>query len=198
MAKQETNKQESEVKGAAKKATKTSSKTESKKTTHKKSVKKEKKAKVEKKDEKQELLEKYEIANDKYMRLAAEFDNYRKRTLKERMDIIKSAGEDIIINILPVVDDFERALDSMENAEDIVAVKEGINIIYNKLIDYLKSRGVKEVDAMNKEFDTDIHEAVTKIPAPDKKLKGKVVDVVSKGYYLNDKIIRFPKVVIGE
>lgn len=198
MTKKETNKQEPEVKVTAKKTSTKSPKTESKTTNKKKSVKKETKAKVVKKDEKQELIEKYEIANDKYIRLSAEFDNYRKRTLKERIDIIKSAGEDIIVNILPVVDDFERALDSMKNAEDIEAVKKGVNIIYNKLVDYLKSRGVKEVDAINKEFDTDLHEAVTKIPAPDKKLKGKVVDVINKGYYLNDKIIRFPKVVIGE
>ncbi|MBE9468150.1 MAG: nucleotide exchange factor GrpE [Bacteroidetes bacterium] len=198
MAKKETTKQEPETKATAKKTSTKSPDTDSKKTTKKKSVKKEPKIKVVKKDEKQELLEKYEIANDKYIRLAAEFDNYRKRTLKERIDIIKSAGEDIIINILPVVDDFERALGSMENSEDVAAVKEGVNIIYNKLVDYLKSCGVKEIDAINKDFDTDLHEAVTKIPAPEKKLKGKVVDVINKGYYLNDKIIRFPKVVIGE
>ncbi|MCK5823651.1 MAG: nucleotide exchange factor GrpE, partial [Bacteroidales bacterium] len=121
MTKKETNKQEPEVKVTAKKTSTKSPKTESKTTNKKKSVKKETKAKVVKKDEKQELIEKYEIANDKYIRLSAEFDNYRKRTLKERIDIIKSAGEDIIVNILPVVDDFERALDSMKNAEDIEA-----------------------------------------------------------------------------
>lgn len=198
MTKKETKPQENETKATAKKTSTKSQKTEAKTTTHKKAVKKETKTKVEKKDEKQELIEKYEIANDKYMRLAAEFDNYRKRTLKERIETIKSAGEDIIINLLPIVDDFERALDSMSDADDINAVKEGVNIIYNKLRDFLKARGVKEIDALNKDFDTDIHEAVTKIPAPDKKLKGKVVDVIGKGYYLNDKIIRFPKVIIGE
>lgn len=198
MTKKETKPQEPKTKATAKKTNNKSTKPEAKETTHKKTVKKETKIKVKKKDEKQELMEKYEIANDKYMRLAAEFDNYRKRTLKERIDIIKSAGEDIIINILPIVDDFERALDAMKDADDIEAVKEGINIIYNKLLDFLKSRGVKEIEALNKDFDTDIHEAVTKIPAPDKKLQGKVVDVIGKGYYLNDKIIRFPKVVIGE
>ena len=201
MTKKETKQQEPETKATPKKTSNKSQKTGAKTKSQKKTTKKEtKQSRVlgTKKDEKQELLEKYEIANDKYMRLAAEFDNYRKRTLKERIETIKFAGEDIIINLLPIVDDFERALDSMNDADDINAVKQGVNIIYNKLRDFLKSRGVKEIDALNKDFDTDVHEAVTKIPTPDKKLKGKVVDVIGKGYYLNDKIIRFPKVVIGE
>jgi len=142
--------------------------------------------------------EKYEEVNDKYLRLAAEYDNYRKRTLKERMDLTKTAGEDILVNILPVIDDFERALGSIDQAKDIDAVKEGIQLIYTKFKEYLKQRGIKEIDANEKEFDTDLHEAVTKIPAPDEKLKGKVVDVIEKGYYLHEKVIRFSKVVIGE
>lgn len=136
--------------------------------------------------------------NDKYLRLAAEYDNYRRRTLKERMELTKTAGEDILVNILPVMDDFERALGSIHQAKEIGAVKEGIQLIYNKFADFLKQRGVKEIEAKEKEFDTDLHEAITKIPAPDKKSKGKIVDVVEKGYYLNEKVIRFSKVVIGE
>ena len=136
--------------------------------------------------------------NDKYLRLSAEYDNYRKRTLKEKMELTKTGGENILINILPVVDDFDRAMKSMENVTDCNAMKEGIELIYNKFIEFLKSRGVKEIEAINKEFNTDIHEAITKIPAPNKKLKGKVVDVIEKGYYLYDKVMRYSKVVIGE
>ena len=114
------------------------------------------------------------------------------------MELTKTAGEDILINILPVMDDFERALGSIDQAKEISAVKEGVQLIYTKFKDFLKQCGVKEIGAKEKEFDTDLHEAITKIPAPDKKLKGKVVDVVEKGYYLNEKVIRFSKVVIGE
>ena len=160
-------------------------------TIKKEEVKAEKKIK---KTEKEKLAE----LNDKYLRLAAEYDNYRRRTLKERMELTKTAGEDILVNILPVMDDFERALGSIDQAKEISAVKEGVQLIYTKFIEFLKQRGVKEIEAKEKEFDTDLHEAITKIPAPDKKLKGKVVDVVEKGYYLNEKVIRFSKVVIGE
>lgn len=136
--------------------------------------------------------------SDKYLRLSAEFDNYRKRTLRERMELIKSAGEDILLNILPVVDNFERALKSVESAQDIQAVKDGIVLIYNSFKEFMSQRGIKEIEAINQPFDTDVHEAITKIPAPDPALKGKVVDVILKGYQLNDKVIRFPKVVVGE
>ena len=142
--------------------------------------------------------EKLAEMNDKYLRLAAEYDNYRKRTLKEKMELSKSAGENILINILPVIDDFERGLGTIDQAKDIKAVKEGVQLIYNKFSEFLKQRGVKEIDAKEKDFDTDMHEAITKIPAPTDKLKGKVVDVIEKGYYLNEKVIRFSKVVIGE
>ena len=114
------------------------------------------------------------------------------------MELTKTAGVDILINILPVMDDFERALGSIDQAKEISAVKEGVQLIYTKFKEFLKQRGVKEIEAKEKEFDTDLHEAITKIPAPNKKLKGKVVDVVEKGYYLNEKVIRFSKVVIGE
>lgn len=166
----------------------------------KKEVKAEEPQEEVKEDKKAEKTdkEKFEEINDKYLRLAAEYDNYRKRTLKERMELTKSAGEDILINILPVMDDFERALGSIDQAKDINAVKEGVQLIYNKFKEFLKQKGVKEIDAKEKEFDTDLHEAITKIPAPDEKLKGKVVDVIEKGYYLHDKVIRFSKVVIGE
>jgi molecular chaperone GrpE len=141
---------------------------------------------------------KYKETYDKYLRLSAEFDNYRKRTLKERMDLIKSAGEDVIKGFLPVLDDFERALLAIDNAKDLDAVKEGVSLIYQKTKDYLVQKGLKEIDAIHKDFDTDLHEAITQIPAPTPELAGKVVDVVQKGYYLNEKLIRFSKVVIGQ
>ena len=147
---------------------------------------------------KESLEEKLTEAQDKYLRLSAEFDNYRKRTLKEKMDLTKSAGESILSNILPVMDDFDRALQLMDSASDCKSMKDGIDLIYNKFQEFLKSNGIKEIKAVNMEFDTDLHEAITKIPAPEKKLKGKVVDVIQKGYYLNDKIIRYAKVVVGE
>ncbi len=142
--------------------------------------------------------EKIRELQEKYLRLSAEFDNYRKRTLKERTELFKSAGEETISKVLPVLDDFERALVSMEEASDIEAVKSGVQLIYNKLKEILTQQGLKEIPAEGEEFDTDKHEAITKIPAPDEKLKGKIVDVVEKGYYLNDKVIRYSKVVIGE
>ena len=135
---------------------------------------------------------------DKYIRLMAEFDNFRKRSLKERMELLKSAGEEVLVNLLPVIDDFERGLDAIEKSSDIDAVKEGIHLIYNKFKDFIAQRGVKEIDACNQEFNVDIHEAITKIPAPQDDLKGKVVDVIQKGYYLNEKVIRYAKVVVGE
>lgn len=151
---------------------------------------------VEKKEPSAE--EKLAELQDKYLRLSAEYDNYRKRTLKERIDLLKSGNEDLLSKALPVMDDFERAMQLIDDAKDIKAVKEGLHLIYGKFGSFLSSEGVKEIDALHKTFDTDIHEAITKIPAPSKKLKGKVVDVVQKGYMLNDKIIRFSKVVIGE
>ena len=152
---------------------------------------------IEPKKEKSDK-EKFEELNDKYLRLAAEYDNYRKRTIKEKTELIKSAGENILISILPVIDDFDRALLHLDQAKDIDAVKEGFYLIYNKFSDFLKQRGIREIVAKEKDFNTDEHEAITKIPAPSEELKGKIVDVVQKGYYLNEKVIRFSKVVIGE
>jgi Molecular chaperone GrpE (heat shock protein) len=165
-----------------------------------KAEKKEKKksAKEKKADEIEELGAKLQDINDKYMRLSAEFDNYRKRTLKEKMELTKSAGEKILVNVLPVMDNFERALQSIDEAKDVEALKEGVYLIYNNFKDFISQNGVKEIEAINKEFDTDIHEAITKIPAPSEDLKGKVVDCVEKGYTLNEKVIRFSKVVVGE
>ncbi len=135
---------------------------------------------------------------DKYIRLSAEFDNYRRRTLNEKIELTKTAGRDILVNILPVVDDFERAMASMKDSADNKSIVDGVELIYNKFKEFLSQKGIKEIDALHKEFDTDLHEALTKIPAPKKKLRGKVVDVIEKGYLLGDKVIRFSKVVIGE
>lgn len=144
-----------------------------------------------------ELQKELQEQKDKYLRLSADFDNYRKRTLKEKIELAKLAGEEILVKILPVLDDLERAMKSVEEAHDLEAVKEGMNLIYNKFKEYLNQQGVQEIDAMHQEFDTDVHEAVTQIPVADEELKGKVVDIIEKGYTLNDKVIRYSKVVIG-
>lgn len=136
--------------------------------------------------------------NDKYLRLSAEFDNYRKRTLKERMEFAKSAGEQVLEKILPVMDNFERALKSMETATDVPALREGVELIYTGFKDFLSQNGVKEMECIHTDFDPELQEAVTKIPAQDETLKGKVMDCIQKGYTLNGKVIRFPKVVVGE
>ena len=141
---------------------------------------------------------KYNEMNDRYLRLNAEFDNYRKRTIREKADILKTAGESIFVNILPVIDDFERGLKAIDETSDIAAAKEGVELIYQKFKTFLNQNGVKEIETENQPFDVDLHEAVTTIPAPEEDLKGKIIDCVSKGYMLNDKVIRFPKVVVGE
>ncbi len=135
---------------------------------------------------------------DKYLRLAAEFDNYRKRTLKEKIDLTKLAGEQILLNMLPVIDDFERGLKTIDEAKELGPVKDGIHLIYNKFREFLNQNGVKEIDAASSDFNIELHEAVSVIPAPADDMKGKVVDVLEKGYTLNDKVIRYSKVVIGE
>jgi molecular chaperone GrpE len=150
----------------------------------------------------QKMKQEYEMQilelKDKYIRLSAEFDNYRKRTLKEKIELSKYAGEDLLKSILPVVDDFERGIKNLEQSSDMEAVKEGIFLIYNKFKDFLQQKGLKEIDAQNKDFNTDFHEAITKIPVEDKLMSGKIVDVVQKGYTMDEKVIRFAKVVIGE
>lgn len=155
-----------------------------------------------KKTKAEEHLEKAESdlleLKDRHIRLQAEFDNYRKRTMKERIDLLKTANESLLISLLPVIDDFDRANQSLDIVEENSPVKEGVKLIYNKFQDFLKQNGIKEIEAKGQDFDTDLHEAITKIPAPSPDMTGKIVDVVQKGYFLNDKVIRFAKVVIGE
>lgn len=158
--------------------------------------------KKSKKDKVHEEIEKLQndLADmkDKHIRLQAEFDNFRKRTLKEKMELMKSGGESVLMNIIPVIDDLERALAAFSDVEDENPLKQGVTLIYNKFQEFLKQNGIKEIEAKEKDFDTDLHEAITKIPAPTEELKGKVVDVIQKGYQLHEKVIRFAKVVIGE
>ena len=136
--------------------------------------------------------------NDKYLRLYAEFDNYKRRTAKERIELFKTANADVIKSMLSVLDDFDRAKKSMEIAKDIEAVKEGIQLIHHKLKSTLQSQGLSEMESvLGNTFDTDLHEAITNVPAPSEDLKGKVMDEVEKGYLLNDKVIRYAKVVVG-
>ena len=142
--------------------------------------------------------EQIEEQKDKYLRLSAEFDNYRKRTMKEKAELILNGGEKSISSILPIVDDFERALKNMETATDVAAVKEGVELIYNKFMSVLGQNGVKVIEPKEQPLDTDYHEAIAVIPAPNEALKGKILDCVQTGYILNDKVIRHAKVVVGE
>jgi len=142
--------------------------------------------------------EKLAEMQDKYIRLSAEFDNYRKRTLREKMEMSKYAGEDLLLKIIPIMDDFERALAHMDTATECVAMKSGIDLIYSKFSEFLKQNGVKEIESMNSSFNVDLHEAVAKAPVNEDNKKGTVIDVVQKGYYLQDKVLRFSKVVVGE
>lgn len=145
----------------------------------------------------EKLKEENAHLNDKYLRLFAEFDNFKRRTQKERVELLQTAGKDVVVSLLPVLDDFERALKATENTMEINALREGVVLVQNKLKGILNQKGLKEVESLNTEFDTDKHEAITKIPAPSDDLKGKVVDELEKGYTLNDKVIRFAKVVVG-
>lgn len=135
---------------------------------------------------------------DRYMRLFAEFDNYKKRTSKEMSEVIKTAGKDVMIGLLDVMDDSQRALKQMETANDIQAVKEGVVLVLNKLQNTLHAKGLKSFDSIGHEFDVEKHEAITEIPAPTPEMEGKVIDEIHKGYYLNDKLIRHAKVVVGK
>ena len=145
----------------------------------------------------EELQGKLAEANDRYLRLAAEFDNYRRRSAKERMDLISLANENLVKELLPIIDDFERALAAMKDSDDAASAKEGTELIYNKMVAFLKKNGVSEIDALGKEFDTDFHEAVAQFPVEEKKKKNKVIDVTQKGYTMGEKVIRYAKVVIG-
>ena len=142
--------------------------------------------------------EKLAEMQDKYIRLSAEFDNYRRRTLREKMELSKYAAEELFRKIIPLMDDFDRALAHMETATDSTAIKDGIVLIYNKFSEFLKQNGIKEIESMNIGFDVDLHEAIAKVTVQDDDKKGKVVDVVQKGYYIQDKILRHSKVVVGE
>ena len=142
--------------------------------------------------------EEIEEQKDKYLRLSAEFDNYRKRTMKEKAELILNGGEKSLSSILPVVDDFERAIKTMETATDVNAVKEGVELIYNKFMAVLAQNGVKVIETKDQPLDTDYHEAIAVIPAPSEAQKGKILDCVQTGYTLNDKVLRHAKVVVGE
>lgn len=149
-------------------------------------------------EEEETLQEKYDELNNNFLRLYAEFDNYRKRTLKEKMDIIKSGGEKVLTEMIPLIDDFERALETVQNADDKEAIVEGLELIYTKFVNFINQNGVKEIEAIGKPFDADKFEAITTIPVQDKSQKDMVVDCIQKGYILNDKVIRFPKVIVGK
>lgn len=147
----------------------------------------------------EEQLEKeVDEARDKYLRLYSEFENFRRRNAKERIDLIKTASSDLVSELIPTIDDFERAKKANETQEDVVPVKEGFDLIYNKLVKTLQAKGLKVMETeKGTPFDADLHEAVTQFPVEDKDMKGKIIDTVEKGYFLGDKVIRFAKVVIG-
>ncbi len=146
----------------------------------------------------EQLKAQLEEQKDKYLRLMAEFDNFRRRTSKERLELIQTAGKDVITSLLDVLDDCDRAEKQLQSTNDVKQIKEGIQLVFNKLRGALQSKGLKAMESMNTDFDVEKHEAITEIPAPAPDLKGKVIDEVQKGYYLNDKIIRFAKVVVGK
>jgi molecular chaperone GrpE len=149
-------------------------------------------------DEVDKLKQEVQDQKDKYLRLFAEFDNFRKRSARENLDIRQTAGKEVIISLLDVLDDCERAEKQLQSAENIDQIKEGVQLVFNKLRATLQARGLKPMQSVHTDFDVEKHEAITEIPVQDPKLKGKVIDEVQKGYYLNDKIIRFAKVVIGK
>ncbi|MBD2701652.1 nucleotide exchange factor GrpE [Spirosoma sp. BT702] len=134
---------------------------------------------------------------DKYLRLYADFENFRRRTAKEKLDLISNANEGLLQALIPVVDDFERAMQSIDTTDDITAVKEGITLIYNKFFKTLENKGLKPMTSKGESFNADLHESVTQFPAPSEDMKGKVIEEIEKGYYLNDKVIRFAKVIVG-
>lgn len=148
--------------------------------------------------EMERLTEQLEEANDKYLRKVAEFENFKRRNAKEKLELIQTAGRDVIADLLEVLDDCDRAQKQLEASDDAASVKEGVMLVFNKLRNMLQARGVKPMETLHEEFNPDLHEAVTEIPAPSKELKGKVVDELVKGYYMNDKIIRHAKVVVGK
>ena len=145
-----------------------------------------------------ELESDLDESKDKYLRLYAEFDNYKKRTVKERLDLINTAGREVISSLLPVLDDFDRAKKSADDEESKEVFSEGVSLVYNKLKNLMKARGLEPMDTNGIEFDPEYHEAITEIPAPSEDEKGKIIDTIETGYLLNDKIIRHAKVVVGK
>lgn len=146
----------------------------------------------------EKLQSKLQEQKDKYLRLFAEFDNYKRRSAKERIELIQTAGKEVITSMLDVLDDCDRAEKVLQTSDDINTIKEGVQLVFNKLRTTMQNKGLKAMDSINTEFDTEKHEAITEIPAPKADMKGKVIDEVTKGYYLNDKIIRHAKVVVGK
>lgn len=155
-------------------------------------------AAVSAEDEVEKLKSELEKEKKEYLFLMAEFDNFRKRTLKEKSELIKNAAESAFKGLLPIVDDFERALKASEGSEDANAMREGMELIYKKLKKYMEQNGVKEMDPDGREFDADKHEAISVVPVPDENQKGKILDTVEKGYMINDKVLRHAKVVVGQ
>ena len=150
------------------------------------------------KDPLTELQEKYDILNDKYLRMYSEFENFRRRTAKEKLDLVQTAGGNVVKDMLTIVDDFDRAIAANENNNDPEALKEGFSLIHNKLLHVLEQKGLKPMNSMGEKFDTEYHEAITNIPAPSEDMKGKVVDVAEKGYFYHDAILRYAKVIVGQ
>ncbi len=153
---------------------------------------------VQEESETEKLQAELQEQKDKYLRLMAEFDNFRRRTAKERLELIQTAGKDVVLSLLDVLDDCDRAEKQLQENDDLGLQKEGIQLVFNKLRSTLQAKGVKVMESINQDFDVEKHEAITEIPASSEELKGKVIDEVVKGYYMNDKIIRFAKVVVGK
>jgi len=153
---------------------------------------------VENEDEIERLNAEIQAQKDKYLRLIAEFDNFKKRSYKERTELTQTAGKEVIISLLEVLDDCDRAEKQLQNSNDVNEIKQGVQLVFNKLRSVLQSKGLRAMESIYTDFDVEKHESITEIPAPSKDLKGKVIDEVTKGYYLNDKIVRFAKVIVGK
>ena len=153
---------------------------------------------IEEDDETDKVRQELAEAKDKYLRLAAEFENFRRRTAKERIELVQTAGKDVIQSLLEILDDSDRAMKQLETSEDLATIKEGISLVFNKLHSALQQKGLKVMDSKGQDFDPDMHEAITEIPAPTPDMAGKIIDVIQPGYYLNDKLIRYAKVVVGK
>jgi len=161
-------------------------------------VKEAQETQVEEVSKEEKLAEELAKEKDKFLRLFAEFENYKKRTARERLDLIETAGSSVMMSILPVLDDFERALSHIEEDKETEELRKGVELIYQKLLTALEQKGMKEMKSKGKAFDPDFHQALTEIETPDKKMKGKIVDVIEKGYFIGDKILRHAKVVVGK